>query len=51
MENNKEFEPPRNCTTCKYMWMPMYNGPCRDCVHNSCLGKENLQDRWEQMEE
>lgn len=47
----KTFDPPHNCVTCKNMWAPMYNGPCRDCIHNSCLNKSNQKDRWEPTEE
>lgn len=53
MENNtkeKTFDPPHNCTTCKNMWAPMYNGPCKDCINNSCLNSNDLKDRWEPKE-
>ena len=52
VESNKEtsFISTRNCSTCKNMWAPMYNGPCKDCIHNSCLNKSNQKDRWEPKE-
>ena len=47
----KTFDPPHNCVTCKNMWAPMYNGPCRDCIYNSSLlGKTEPVDRWEPEE-
>lgn len=47
----KTFDPPHNCTTCKNIWAPMYNGPCKDCINNSCLNSTELKDRWEPLEE
>ena len=38
----------QDCRTCKWLYAPMYNGPCKDCINNgSLLGKTEPVDRWE----
>ena len=48
-EDGYEFH---DCRDCKYLYYPMYNGPCKDCVNNSSiLGKTKPVNRWEKMDD